>query len=118
MGLLMYFMCPCLRVYYDSSREDELLTADQRAERERKLAEARRQAELRIKNPETAEWQNFEKKINPEKGGSEEYYEEKVLKTERKRVERAGTRQERKAARAADGDLQVKARNSAMGLDL
>jgi Ca2+-binding EF-hand superfamily protein len=107
MGLAFYFCCPCCRVYYDPSREDELLTADERAARDKRLADARRAAELRVKNPETAEWQNFQAKIDPLKGGSEEYFIEKLEKTETARVERKLSRAERKAAREADPDLSV-----------
>lgn len=109
MGLIMYYMCPCFRVYYDPSRGDELLTADEKAERDRRLAEARRQAELRVKNPETAQWKNFEKKIDPEVGEGETYVIERHVKTERKRNERAISREERKKKRMDDQDLKHRA---------
>ncbi len=108
MGLIYFLCCPCMRVYYDPSRQDELLTEDERKEKERRLAEARRQAELRVKNPETAEWKNFQAKFDPAKGGSEETFIEKIDKTEKMRAERKGSRAERRANRAADPDLVVK----------
>ncbi len=64
MGLLKYYACPCLRRYYDPARtEYDELTDEQKLERDKQLAVARRQAELRIKNPETAQWIKYKKKI-------------------------------------------------------
>ncbi len=108
MGVLFFVCCPCMRVYYDPSRGDELLTEEERKEKERRLAEARRKAELRVKNPETAEWKNFQAKFDPEKGGNEEAFVEKIEKTEKARRERNCSRADRRAARAADEDFIVK----------
>jgi hypothetical protein len=40
-----------------------------------------RLAELKAKNPETATWENFKKRIDPSKGGAEEYVLNKHVKT-------------------------------------
>ena len=72
MGLLRYYLCPCLRVYYDPSRSDELLTDDQRAAKAAKLAAIRRQQDLDAKNPETPYSRKFLKRLDPAQGGSED----------------------------------------------
>lgn len=64
MGLLKYYMCPCFRKYYDpASSELEKLSQEEKEERERQLKILRRQNELKIKNPETADWLKYQKKI-------------------------------------------------------
>ena len=64
MGLLKYYMCPCMRKYYDpASSELEKLSAEQKAEREKQLKILKRQNELKIKNPETTDWVKYQKKV-------------------------------------------------------
>ena len=109
MGLLMYYGCPCLRFLYDPTRQEEEGDAALKAERERLAAEARRKADLAAKNPETKAWHEFEKKINPEKGGDgEKYVVERHMKTERQREARAESRAERRDRRKNDKKLQHK----------
>lgn len=86
MGLLRYYMCPCLRKYYDpASSELDKLTAEQKLEREQQLKLARRLAELKIKNPETADWLKYQKKVQDELGVIEEEREFEIKgKTEMK----------------------------------
>lgn len=80
MGLVKYFLCPCYRADYDPSRTayDKLSQAE-KEEWDKQVALARRQAELKLKNPETASWLKFEKKMTkviPEE--KEEQEEEKT----------------------------------------
>ena len=112
MGLLRYYLCPCLRVYYDPSRADELLTEDQKADRAAKLAALRRQQDLDAKNPQTAYARKFLKKVDPEQGGSEEAVVEKHLKTERHREARSTNRAQRRSDRQNDDDLKHKSRTN------
>ena len=51
MGLIRFYCCPCLRYMYDDTKDK--LTEEERAERERLIALARRKAELEAKNPNT-----------------------------------------------------------------
>jgi hypothetical protein len=69
MGVLKYFLCPCYRRYYDVDNISDYLTDEEKAERQKRIALARRQNDLKAKNPETAPWKKYEKKINPELGG-------------------------------------------------
>lgn len=74
MGMLRYYLCPCLRKYYDPSlSEMDKLTAEQKQEREQQLKLQRRQRELEIKNPETAEWKQYQKKVEHELAVIEEH---------------------------------------------
>lgn len=109
MGLLKYYMCPCLRKYYDpASSELDKLTAEQKLEREQQLKLARRLAELKIKNPETADWLKYQKKIQDELGVIEEEREFEIKgKTEMKINE--GKEPEKKERRDSSASLQSSA---------
>lgn len=74
-----------------------MLLEKQRKEEE--IKKARKLADLEVKNPETAEWQKFERKIDPEKGGDESYIEHKVVKIKRERNVRVEERKDRKERR-------------------
>lgn len=64
MGCLRYYLCPCIRMYYDYDLTGyDKLTVEEKAERDKKLAELRRQADLKVKNPETAEWLAYKRKV-------------------------------------------------------
>ena len=64
MGCLRYYLCPCIRMYYDYDLTNyDKLTVEEKAERDKKLAELRRQADLKVKNPETAEWLAYKRKV-------------------------------------------------------
>jgi hypothetical protein len=64
MGLIKYYFCPCFRKYYDPALSDyDKLTPEQRAEMDKQLALQRRQAELKIKNPETIHWLKYQEKV-------------------------------------------------------
>ena len=64
MGLIRYYLCPCLRKYYDPSlSEYDKLSEEQRKEMDRQLAIQRRQNELKIKNPETVAWLKYQEKV-------------------------------------------------------
>ena len=64
---------------------------------------ARRKADLAAKNPETAPWKKFEKKLDEQGPG---FIQEKIVKSVRHREQRAETRAEKKAKRRSDEDLQ------------
>jgi hypothetical protein len=67
MGSLRYYLCPCMRKYYDPSlTQYDKLSEEEKAKRDEEIALARRQAELRVKNPETAVWLKYQKKIAKE----------------------------------------------------
>jgi hypothetical protein len=67
MGSLRYYLCPCMRRYYDPSLSAyDKLSEEEKARRDAEIAVARRQAELRVKNPETATWLKYQKKIAQE----------------------------------------------------
>jgi hypothetical protein len=116
MGIVRYYLCFCLRYRYDDSVEE--LTEEEKAERDRKIALARRMAELAVKNPVTAPWRKFEKKIDPVKGQGEKYVIEKHDKTERPREERRDNRADRRNARKHDEDLRMKPRATVSGVDI
>ena len=64
MGSLRYYLCPCMRKYYDPSLSSyDKLSEEEKAARDKEIAIIRRQAELKIKNPETAVWLKYQKKI-------------------------------------------------------
>ena len=113
MGTLRYFICPCIRFMYDPD-DDRGLTEEQKKERDEK----RRADELATKNPETAHWKQMERRIDPNKGGSESYVIDKVLKTERHREARTTGRADRRAERKADEGLAHKFRTMGAGLDI
>ena len=62
MGVFKYYVCFCFRSYYDPTRSEFWQNEEQRAERERQLALMKRELELKIKNPETAAWETYQKK--------------------------------------------------------
>ena len=101
MGLLRYYMCPCIRFMYDPEDESRL-TDEQKADKIR-LA---RLEQLAAKNPVTSAWKKYEKKVESKFGGNEDYAVEKQLKTERHREARQMGRAERKAQRAQHDDLK------------
>lgn len=70
MGLIRFLCCPCLRHLYDNRKNE--LTAEEIADRDRKIAAARRAADLAAKNPVTHPWKRFEAKIDPEQGKNED----------------------------------------------
>jgi len=100
MGILRYYLCPCLRFMYDPD-SGYGLTDEQKAA----AARNKRLEELAIKNPQTAHWKKFSKKIDPRVGGSEDYVVVKVLKTERHREVRQSARADRRAERKNDDIL-------------
>lgn len=64
MGSLRYYLCPCMRKYYDPSLSAyDKLSEEEKAKRDEEIALARRQAELRVKNPETAVWMKYQQKV-------------------------------------------------------
>lgn len=93
MGLIRFYCCPCLRYMYDDTKDK--LTEEERAERERLIALARRKAELEAKNPNTNAARKFEKKANLDKN----LVAERIYKTEREREERVVARGERREGR-------------------
>jgi hypothetical protein len=67
MGSLRYYLCPCMRKYYDPSLSAyDRMTDEEKAIRDEEIAFARRQAELRVKNPETAVWLKYQNKVAKE----------------------------------------------------
>eukprot|EP01006_Ploeotia_vitrea_P036585 TRINITY_DN66035_c3_g2_i2.p1 TRINITY_DN66035_c3_g2~~TRINITY_DN66035_c3_g2_i2.p1 ORF type:complete len:119 (+),score=5.14 TRINITY_DN66035_c3_g2_i2:433-789(+) len=118
MGIIKYYMCPCYRKLYDTDNIFDYLTEDEKAERAKRIALARRLADLKAKNPETAAWKKFDAKVNPEKGGTTEIIEEKHDKIERRRGDRQLDRQERRERRMQDRDLQHKFTTSATRADI
>jgi hypothetical protein len=91
---------------YDNEKDE--LTVEERAERDRLIALARRQADLAAKNPITHPWKKFEAKINPELGGQEDYVEKREEKVERTRENRQHDRKHRKKGRKHDDDLKLR----------
>jgi hypothetical protein len=129
MGLLKYYVCPCLRKYYDPSlTEYDQMTEEEKLERDKQLALVRRQAELRIKNPETAQWIKYQKKVEGEvtEGSGEVkdgettlgYVADKIHATERPREVRADSRADRRKQRSNDPDLKFKSRTTVSGADI
>ncbi|RYG68414.1 hypothetical protein EON64_05215 [archaeon] len=126
MGLLKYYLCPCFRALYDPTLTayDKMSEAE-KAEFDKQAAVLRRQAELKLKNPETAAWRKYEQKVGlvVEEGAEDSkhstpalslvplsegssaspakvpYLEEKIQSTQRPREERAFTREERRKQR-------------------
>ena len=106
MGILRYYLMPCFRSYYAPPikpeaeiDEEKRLEEERKKKREEEIAQARKQDDLAVKNQETAEWQKYEKKINPEKGGKEEYIQEKIVKIKKARTQRVEQRKDRKQRR-------------------
>lgn len=64
MGVIKYYFCFCYRDFYDPANSHIAhLTAEEKLEREKQLKIMKRQAELKLKNPETADWVKYQKKI-------------------------------------------------------
>ena len=99
MGLIRFYCCPCLRYLYDDTKEQ--LTEEEKAERERLIALARRKAELEAKNPNTFVAKKFEKKVK----GDKNMVAERIYKSEREREERVVSRRERRDQRKTNRDL-------------
>lgn len=119
MGLIKYFCCPCLRRFYDPTKNNgQELTEEQKAEKEREIARMRREQALKLKNPETAQWQKFQTKIKSQPVTATKYLQQKHNLTERPREERALSRAERRKERKKDPDLQYKARETVSGVDI
>lgn len=62
MGLLQYYICPCLRVYYQPPIVPLIDPALEEAKRKRAeaIAAAKRAYELKLKNPETQAWKQYQ----------------------------------------------------------
>lgn len=115
MGLAKYWCCPCLRKYYDGARtEYDDLSDAERLKRDKEMAAAKRAALLKMKAPETATWEKYDKKTKKD----EEYVPTKLLAVERPREIRAETREERRLRRHADPELRLKARTTVSGADI
>lgn len=106
MGLLKYYLCPCLRKYYDpASSEMDKLTAEQKLEREQQLKLARRLAELKIKNPETADWLKYQKKVHDELGIIEEDREFEIKGKTEMKINEGKDQHEKKERRSSRDSL-------------
>jgi hypothetical protein len=103
MGVIMYYICPWWRSFYDPTKEPE--EDEDQEERERQKALARKAASLAAKNPETPASRAFEEKTNPTKGGSKVYVLQSHAKTGRQREHRAAGRDERKRDRKGKDEL-------------
>lgn len=103
MGLLRYYCCPCIRYWYDGSVLPEVLPEieDERKRRAEEIKNAKRLAELRLKNPETVAWQKYQEKKEEEivNKGNTGFIEVEQEKITRKRRERAEGREERRNKR-------------------
>lgn len=89
MGAVRYYLCPCMRKYYDPSLSAyDKMSEEEKALRDQEIAVARRQAELRVKNPETAIWLKYQKKIAAENQvySLEEEQEEDELNPDQRRI--------------------------------
>ena len=106
MGVIMYYMCPWWRAFYDPTKEPE--EAEDAEERARQKALERKAAALAAKNPETLASRTFAAKTDPTQGGSNAYVVEAHVKTGRQREVRGATRLERKMQRKAIPDLNHK----------
>jgi hypothetical protein len=94
MGSLRFYLCPCMRKYYDPSLSVyDKMSEEEKAQRDLEIAAARRQAELRVKNPETAIWLKYQKKIAADNQvySLEEEPEENGLDPEEQKVYNAAT---------------------------
>lgn len=113
MGILRYYICPCIRFMYDPD-DERGMTEEQKRERDAK----NREALLNAKNPSTTHWKQLERKLDPAKGGSDSYVVERVLKTERHREARSTSRAERRAERKQDDVLAHKFRTMGEEFDM
>jgi hypothetical protein len=100
MGLVKYYLCPWWRVFYDpSATAYDKMTAEQKKEADRQMKIARRQAELRMKNPETPYWKKYEEKIALELAELEAEKKVEVIE-ESKEPEKKGVKKGEKGAAA------------------
>eukprot|EP01039_Chlorochromonas_danica_P010615 gene10615-11763_t len=92
MGLIKYYLCPCYRADYDPSRTayDKLSQAE-KEEWDRQVALKKREAELKLKNPETVDWMKFQKRLEKieEEGVEKDEKAEKDVSAEDKAMEPA-----------------------------
>jgi len=93
MGVFRYYLCPCLRYMFDDTVEK--LTKEEREERDRLIALARRKADLEAKNPSTIPWRKFQKQLEK----TPEVIGENLKKTEREREDRKNDRKKRQGRR-------------------
>lgn len=64
MGLFRFYLCPCMRDLFDPTKAPiDHLSEKERAEKEREFQRMKREAELKIKNPETVHWLKYQKKV-------------------------------------------------------
>ena len=119
MGLLRYWCCPCLRYKYKDIEAEAAYQAaiDEKKRRHEAILKARREHDLKIKNPVTDPWIRFEKKIEPEMGGSTEFLPRKEVRMERLRAERKDGRAERRQQRLQDPDLNPNATKKKRQID-
>ena len=95
MGMLMYYMCPMYRDYFDPTVGRDYRKIEQERLAAQKLKDALAHKTEDVTNPETAEWHRFTKKVEDDK----DYVITRHLKTEKNREIRTGGRAERKAKR-------------------
>lgn len=119
MGILRYYACPWNRKLYDPTRTAyDNLTDEEKAQKDREFALAKRQAELKVKNPETYPWRKYQAKAMPEHGGNVEFLQERIFKVEKEREYRSENREERREKRKMDEDLRQKKRMTISGVDV
>ncbi|CAE7466538.1 unnamed protein product [Symbiodinium microadriaticum] len=109
MGLMRYYCCPCFRYMFDGSVLPEVDPAVEDAKKKRaaEIAEAKRMAELRLKNPETQAWQKYkEKKEDQFAKGNTTFIEDSQEKQKKKRSERVENRQARRQRRADEESIK------------
>lgn len=81
MGLVKYYLCPCYRGDYDPSRTAyDKLSQKEKEEWDKQAALARREADLKLKTPETAIWLKYEQKLARLAEGGEDENEEEEKK--------------------------------------
>jgi hypothetical protein len=100
---------------------------DEKIKKKNEFIAARRQNELKIKNPETIPWKKFEEKIQKHENTLDveqqsskphNFIIKKIEETEKPREERVLNREERKKKRENDPALQFKARNAITAADI
>lgn len=101
MGMLLYYMCPVYRDYFDPTVGRDYRKIEQERLAAQKLKEASAHKKEDVTNPETAEWNRFEKKL----GDDKDYVITKHLKTGKNREARTEGRAERKEKRKNQEDL-------------
>lgn len=110
MGLIRYFCCPCLRfMFIEVEPTVNPIEDDEKKKKALAIQEAKRQYELKLKNPETPAWKIYENKKAQALEGLREGNVE-VLDTadrvQRKRKERTENRKSRRENRKLDEDLK------------